>query len=55
MNLFTKLSSGGISLGTVATAILDMGDGIHPLNALTLVCGAFASVCIGYYHLKKKK
>ena len=54
-NLFLKLSSGGISLGTVVGAIFDMSDGIHPINALALICGSFASICIGYYHLKKKK
>jgi len=54
MTLFSKLSSGSISLGTVVGSLIDMTNGIHPINALALLCGAFASVCIGYYHLKKK-
>ena len=53
-NIFSKLSSGSISLGTVVGALIDMNDGIHPINALALVCGAFASISIGYYHLRKK-
>ena len=52
-SLFSRLSSGSISLGTVVGALFDMTNGIHPINALALVCGAFASICIGYYHLKK--
>lgn len=53
--LFSKLSSGSISLGTVVGALFDMsGDGIHPINALALVCGSFASISIAIYHLRKK-
>ena len=55
MILFSRLvGSASISLGTVVGALFDMSNGIHPINGLALVCGAFASVCIGYYHLKKK-
>lgn len=53
--LFSKLSSGSISLGTVVGALFDMsGDGIHPINALALVCGSFASISIAIYHLRRK-
>ena len=56
MTLFARLvGSASISLGTVVGALFDMTNGIHPINALALLAGAFASICIGYYHLRKKK
>jgi hypothetical protein len=53
-SLFSRFSSGGISLGTIVGALFNMSNGIHPINALALICGAFASISIGYYHLRKK-
>jgi len=54
--LFTKLASSSISIGTVVGSLIDMSaTGIHPLNALALLAGSFASVCVGIYHLKRRK
>lgn len=53
--LFSKTTlSMGTTIGTAVGALFDMSHGIHPLNAIALICGAFASVCIGIYHLRKK-
>lgn len=54
-SLFSRLSSGSISLGTMVGSLIDMnGAGLHPLNALALLAGSAASISIAIYHIRRK-
>ena len=51
--MFAKIFHAAVPSSTALAALIDSGSGMHPINAIALLTGAFASLCIGSYYIFK--